>query len=107
MSKKKTNNLFSLIIIFVLLVHFTGFKYTLNLSYAFLKIANTFLVQLNDTSILTVMLKHCITFPIVGLLLGVVGSLRGKEGRLIGKGLYFIVGCLISFVLDCISKLMF
>ena len=51
--------------------------------------------------------KYFITFPILGVILMMLGSPRGKEGHWIGKILYFVVGYGIGFLLDFISKLIF
>lgn len=107
MSKRNLNELSSLIILFSLLIHFTGLKYTLNLFYQLLKSINIVLIQLNNTSVLSVLFKYCITFPTVGIILTVLGSPRGKEGHIIGKILYFIVGYLVGFIFDNISQLIF
>ena len=66
---------------------------------------NSILISFYDTTILNVMFKYFITFPIVGLILMILGSPRGKEGHWIGKILYFIVGYGIGFLLDIVSKL--
>lgn len=107
MSRRKTNDLVSLIIIMIFLIHFYGLRATLNLLYEMLKFMNTILIQLSNTSILTSMFKYCIAFPIVGLILTAIGSPRGKEGHIIGKILYFIVGYIIGFILDYLAIFIF
>ena len=68
---------------------------------------NSILVLFYDTTILNVIFKYFITFSLVGVILLMLGSPRGKEGHWIGKILYFIVGYGIGFILDFISKLLF
>ena len=107
MSKKRANSIFSLIVLSAILIYTFGLKYTLDLYFQTLKMFNSILLQLTNTSILTAMFKCCITFPIVGIILVVIGSPRDKEGHLIGKALHFIVGYIIGFILDCISSVIF
>lgn len=97
------SNLFILISI----LYFNGFKSTCSMFYQTFKYMNSFLIQLYNTSVLSVYFKYCITFPIVGIILTLFGSLRGKEGYIIGKLLYFIVGYSVCIVLDFISKFIF
>ena len=107
MSKKTTSELIELVFTFVILSSFLGDKETLNITKQVLSIFNSILVSFYDTTILNVMFKYFITFPIVGVLLMMLGSLRGKEGHWIDKILYFIVGYGVGFLLDFISKLIF
>lgn len=107
MSKKTTSELIELAFIFVILSSFLGIKETLNIIKQVLSMFNSILVSFYDTTILNVMFKYFITFPIVGVILMMLGSPRGKEGHWIGKILYFIVGYGIGFLLDFISKLIF
>ncbi len=107
MSKRKANDLVSLIILSSILIHTFGLKYTLDLFYQMLKLVNNVLLQLTNTSVLTAMFKYCIAFPIVGIILTAIGSPKGKEGHIIGKVLYFIVGYIIGFILDCIATIIF
>jgi len=107
MSKRKANNLASLIVLSGILIHTFGLKYTLDLFYQMFKLFNSVLMQLTNTSVLTAMFKYCIAFPIVGIILTAIGSPRGKEGHIIGKVLYFIVGYIIGFVFDYIAKIVF
>ncbi len=107
MSKRKANDLVSLIVISALLIHTCGLKYTLDLYFQMLKMFNTILLQLTNTSVLTVIFKYCITFPIVGIILSAIEFPRGKKGRYIGKGFYFVVGYFVGFVLDSIAKIIF
>jgi len=51
---------------------------------------NSILVSFFDTTILNVMFKYFIAFPIVGLILLMLDLPRGKTGHLIGKFLYFV-----------------
>ena len=107
MSKRTTSELIELAFTFVILSSFLGIKETLNIIKQILSIFNSILVSFYDTTILNVMFKYFITFPIVGVILMMLGSPRGKEGYWIGKFLYFIVGYGIGFILDIISKLLF
>lgn len=107
MSKKATSELIELSFTFVILSSFLGIKETLNVIKKVTSMFNSILVSFYDTTILNVMFKYFITFPIVGVILIMLGSPRGKEGHWIGKILYFIVGYGIGFVLDFISKLIF
>ena len=107
MSKKATSELIELVFTFVILSSFLGIKETLNIIKQVLSMLNSILVSFYDTTILNVMFKYFITFPMVGVILMMLGSPRGKEGHLIGKVLYFIVGYGIGFLLDFISKLIF
>ena len=107
MSKKTTSELIELAFIFVILSSFFGIKETLNITKQVMSMFNSILISFYDTTILNVMFKCFITFPIVGIILMRLGSPRGKEGQWIGKILYFIVGYGIVFILDFISKLLF
>lgn len=107
MSKRTTSELIELAFTFVILSSFLGIKETLNIIKQILSIFNSILVSFYDTTILNVMFKYFITFPIVGVILMMLGSPRGKEGHWIGRILYFIVGYGIGFILDFISKLLF
>lgn len=107
MSKKAASELIELAFTFVILSSFLGIKETLNIIKQVLSMFNSILVSFYDTTILNVMFKYFITFPIVGVILTMLGSPRGKEGHWIGKILYFIVGYGIGFLLDFISKLIF
>lgn len=107
MNKKTTSELIELAFIFVILSSFFGIKETLNITKQVMSMFNYILVSFYDTTILNVMFKYFITFPIVGIILMRLGSPRGKEGHWIGKILYFIVGYGIGFILDFISRLIF
>lgn len=107
MSKRATSELIELVFTFVILSSFLGIKETLNIIKQILSMFNSILVSFYDTNILNVMFKYFITFPIVGVILMMLGSPRGKEGHWIGKILYFIVGYGIGLILDFISKLIF
>lgn len=107
MSKRKTNDLAGLIVLFVILIRTYGLKYIFDLLFQMLKFINTILLQLANTSVLTAMFKYCIAFPLVGIILTAIGSPKGKEGHMIGKILYFIVGYIIGFILDYIAKIIF
>ena len=107
MSKRTTSELIELAFTFIILSSFLGIKETLNIIKQILSMFNSILVSFYDTTILNVMFKYFITFPIVGVILMMLGSPRGKEGHWIGRILYFIVGYGIGFILDFISKLLF
>ena len=89
------------------MVYYNGLSYTVNLFYQLLKLFNSVFIQLNNTSILTIVFKYCIAYPIVGVILTAIGSPRGKEGHYIGKILYFIVGYVVGFILDSLATLIF
>ncbi|MBQ8219240.1 MAG: hypothetical protein IJZ79_05750 [Bacilli bacterium] len=107
MSKRTTSELIELAFTFIILSSFLGIKKTLNIIKQILSMFNSILVSFYDTTILNVIFKYFITFPLVGVILMMLGSPRGKEGHWIGKILYFIVGYGIGFILDFISKLLF
>lgn len=107
MSKRKTNDLVGLIILSIILIRTYGLKYTFDLFFQMLRFINNILLQLTNTSVLTTMFKYCIAFPIVGIILTAIGSPKGKEGHIIGKVLYFIVGYIIGFILDYIATIIF
>lgn len=107
MNKMATSELIELAFTFVILSSFLGVKETLNIINQILSMFNSILVSFYDTTILNVIFKYFITFPIVGLILMMLGSSRGKEGHWIGKILYFIVGYGIGLILDFVSKLIF
>lgn len=105
MSRRKTNDLIEFVFLIIFLISFTGFKNTIQIVYDSFKFINDITIQLCSSSILTIMFKYFITFPIVGILLVKMGSPRGKTGRFIGKVLYFIVGYGIGLFLDIIANL--
>lgn len=105
MSKKVSSELTGIALTFGILSSFFGIKETFNIIKQILSMLNSILISFYDTTILNVMFKYFITFPIVGLILMIFGSPRGKEGHWIGKILYFIVGYGIGFLLDIVSKL--
>lgn len=107
MSKRTTSELIELAFTFAILSSFLGTNETLSIIKQMLSMFNSILVSFYDTTILNVMFKYFITFPIVGVILMMLGSPRGKEGHWIGKILYFIVGYGIGIILDFISKLIF
>ena len=107
MSKRTTSELIELAFTFIILSGFLGIKETLNIIKQILSMFNSILVSFYDTTILNVIFKYFITFPLVGVILMMLGSPRGKEGHWIGRILYFIVGYGIGFILDFISKLLF
>ena len=107
MSKRTTSELIELVFTFIILSSFLGIKETLNIIKQILSMFNSILVLFYDTTILNVIFKYFITFPLVGVILMMLDSPRGKEGHWIGKILYFIVGYGIGFILDFISKLLF
>lgn len=107
MSKRTTSELIELVFTFIILSSFLGIKETLNIIKQILSMFNSILVLFYDTTILNVIFKYFITFPLVGVILMMLDSPRGKEGHWIGKILYFVVGYGIGFILDFISKLLF
>ena len=107
MSKKQNSSLADFIALSVILIYFTGINNYLNLLFTTLKSINAVLLQLENTSILSFIFKYYITFPVVGLILSYIGSLRGKEGHVIGKVLYFLIGYIVCLGLDYIANLIF
>ena len=107
MSKRTTSELIELVFTFVILSSFLGIKGTLNIIKQVLSMFDNILVSFYYITLLNVIFKYIITFPIVGVILIMLGSPRGKEGHWIGKILYFVVGYGIGFLLDFISKLIF
>ena len=107
MSKKASSQFIELAFAFAILSSFLGFKETLNIVKKMLSMFNSILVSFFDTTILNVMFKYFIVFPIVGLILVMLDLPRGKTGHWVGKILYFVVGYGIGFILDFISRLIF
>ncbi len=107
MSRRKEYDIVSLIFIVSILCKYIGFKSTINLIYHMFQLFNTILLQLNNTSLLSFVFKYYITFPIVGIVLSSIGSPRGKEGKIIGKILYFIIGYVVCLGLDVIAQIIF
>lgn len=107
MAKIKTNDIVNLMILSIILIRYVGIKASINLLYQMLKIFNTILLQLCNISVLSFVFKYCITFPIVSIILSVLGSPRGKKGQIISKIFYFIIGYIICLVLDLIAKYIF
>lgn len=107
MSKKRSNQLIELSFSFVILSSFIGIKETLTIAKQMFSMFNLILVSFYDITILNVMFKYLVTFPIVGLFLMMLGSSKGKEGHWIGKFLYFIIGYVIGVILDVISNQIF
>ena len=105
MSKKRINSLTEWIVLSIILIYFIGLNSYLNLLFTTIRNINEVLLQLEKTSILSYTLKYFITFPIVGLILSKIGSPRGKEGHIIGKILYFLIGYLVCLILDYIAYL--
>ena len=97
----------SIILLFISMAYFNGFKNTCSIVYQTLKYMSFFLIQLYNTSILTIFFKHWITYTIVGIIFAIVSLPRGKEGHVIGKILYFVVGYLVCAILDLISGCIF
>lgn len=107
MSKRKNDSLIDWIVISAFLIYYTGLNNYLSLLFTTLKSINDVLLQLENISILSFVFKYYITFPIVGLILSKIGSPRGKEGHVIGKVLYFIIGYFVCLALDLIAKQVF
>lgn len=91
----------------VILIKYIGLKASISLLYQMFKLFNTILLQFNNTSVFSFTFKYYVTFPIVGIVLSYLGSPRGKEGYLIGKILYFLVGYVSCFILDLIAGIIF
>ena len=75
--------------------------------YQMLKIMNTTIYQLYGASLPNFLFKHVITYFIVGILFTVFNVKRGRAGHYIGKILYFVVGCIIGFILDVVANIIF
>lgn len=107
MSKRKTNSILELIIAFIVIGSFIGYNEAIRLMKDVFIQINLVLVSLFDTSLLSVVFKYFITFPLVGIILSLIGSPRGKEGHYIGKVFYFIIGYFVGLLLDFLSKVIF
>lgn len=107
MSQRKINRLIEFIFLSAFLISFVGFRNTIQIVYNSFKIINDFDVKLYSSSILTIMLKYIITFPIVGIILAKINVSRGKTGHYIGKVFYFGIGYFVALLLDVISKFTF
>lgn len=107
MSKEIKNELIGLLFLFGFIACFNGFQYALDVFNNMLKLINSLLISLNENSVLTIVFKHPITYSIVGICLTAIGLPKGKEGHIIGKVLYFIIGYIIGIVFDYISTLIF
>jgi len=106
-SKRRTNELTNMLFCIVFLISFIGFKNTIQLTYETLKNINIITQQLFSSSILSIIFKYFITFPIVGIILVKIKAPRGKTGHYIGKILYFIIGYIVAFLLDVCTKIIF
>lgn len=107
MSRRKECDVVSLIFITFILCKYVGIKTAINLIYHMFQLFNTILLQFNNTSILSFVFKYYITFPIVGIILSFIDSPRGKERKIIGKILYFIIGYVVCLGLDVIAQIIF
>ena len=101
------SNIKGLIIILVIITFYNGIGYTLAFLYQLLKLFNTIFLQLYSNSVLSMLFKHHVVFPIVGIILVAIGSPKGREGRLIGKILYYVIGLGIAFLLNYLSNFIF
>lgn len=107
MSKRKSNLISELIVIFIIIVPFIGYDNAVKLMKEVLAQINFILVSLFDTSLLNELFQYSIVFTLVGIILTHLGSPRGKGGHYIGKGLYIIVSYFVGLLLDFVSKLIF
>ena len=107
MSRREENDVVRLIFISIILIKCFGIKATTDMLHHMFQLINTILLQINNASILSFVFKYYITFPIVGIILSFIGFPRGKEGQIIGKVLYFIVGYVVCLVLDTIAQIIF
>lgn len=107
MSKFIKKEMSNLLFVFITLSGFLGIKETFSVIKEIIKMYNKILTAYFDTTILNEMFSHCLTFPIVGIILVIIRSPKGKEGRIIGKILYFIIGYIIDIVLKYISNMIF
>ena len=107
MSKRKTNEFINMLFCIVFLISFIGFKDTIQLIYETLKNINIITIKLFSSSVLSIIFKYFITFPIVGIILVKINVSKGKTGHYIGKILYFIIGYIVAFLLDVCAKIIF
>ena len=59
------------------------------------------------SSILSIVFKYFITYPVVGYTLVIIKYPKGKKGSILGKILYFVIGYAIGFFLDYIAEIIF
>lgn len=107
MNSKKRSDIIQLITLLSLMIYYYGFDYTFSIIFNFFKMMNTILIKTFNSSLLSYVFKYRITFTIVGLLLFIINSPRGKLGHIIGKTLYAIVGVIVVYILDFISDCIF
>ena len=107
MNSKRSGDIVELITLLALMIYYYGYGYTFNIIFNFFKMMNTILIEAFDSSLLSYIFKYGITFTIVGFLLFKMNSPRGKIGYIIGKTLYAIVGVIVAYILNLISKCIF
>lgn len=107
MRKTKNDALSDAVYYFIVVVILLGFERGIQLFIEVTSLFNSILMEYFNSNILEVTLKHVITYSIVGIIFSIIGCLRGKIGHRVGKVLYFIVGFVISAVLELLSKLIF
>ena len=72
-----------------------------------MKPVNEIIKSIFNSSIININFNHPITFSIVGILLTMMGSPRGKVGCIIGKIFYLIVSYIVEFILNNMSEKIF
>ena len=105
MSKRLSYATSLILLLSIIYVH--GIKNTASMFYMVIKFLNSIVVALCNISVLTYIFKYGITYSIVGIIFTLIGSPREKEGHIIGKVLYFIVGYFIAFLLDYLADILF
>lgn len=107
MSRRKTNDVASLIFITIILIKYVGIKESINMLYQIVKIFNTFLQQFYNISVLSFVFKNLIVFPIISIIFSIICCPRGKTGSIIGRILYSIVAYIVCLILDNLAIVIF
>lgn len=68
---------------------------------------NIFSLSITGDGVLTGFFLHYIIYVLVGLVLELFNIKKGCFGRLFGKAAYWIIGILVSFILNCFSSILF
>ena len=103
------------LLILILILFFTSgigavWRFLCNLAIAtwvILCIFNQVTVGIVGDSVLVLVFKSSITFLIVGIILEAINAPRDDVGHYLGKGLFWLVGMPISFILNFIASLIF
>ena len=113
--KKKDREIIPGLIVFTVFVFYASgidgvFTFWHNLAVSIwgaLCIFNQITLGIVGDSILTLTFKSSITFLIVGIIIEIINAPRGKFGHYLGKGLFWVVGLPVSFILNFIGSLLF